>query len=115
MANKPNPQLQKAVFGHIKSHILKFGYPPTTRDLMAYTGRNSSSHMHSVLRKLEADGLITMEAGKSRTIRLVGYHYSLTPMHGISKRLLEKYKEAIDAGVWEIPDGLYVDEILDDA
>lgn len=73
MANKPNPELQKAVLGHIKSHILKFGYPPTTRDLMAYTGRNSSSHMHSVLRKLEADGLITMEAGKSRTIKLVGY------------------------------------------
>ncbi len=77
MANKPNPQLQKAVFGHIKSHILKFGYPPTTRDLMEYTGRNSSSHMHSVLRKLEAEGLITMEAGKSRTIRLVGYDIAL--------------------------------------
>lgn len=77
VANKPNPELQKAVFGHIKSHILEFGYPPTTRDLMAYTGRNSSSHMHSVLRKLEAEGLITMEAGKSRTISLVGYKIAL--------------------------------------
>lgn len=81
MANKPNPELQKAVFGHIKSHILEFGYPPTTRDLMVYTGRNSSSHMHSVLRRLEADGLITMEAGKSRTIRLSEYDIAL-----ISKR-----------------------------
>lgn len=77
MANKPNPQLQKAVLGHIKSHILEFGYPPTTRELMQYTGRNSSSHMHSVLKKLEASGDITMEKAQSRAIRLNHYKIAL--------------------------------------
>ena len=58
---------------HIKSHILSHGYPPSIRELMAYTGMSSTNTVWRALRDLEASGAITVEPGQSRAIRLNGY------------------------------------------
>lgn len=58
---------------HIKSHILSYGYPPTIRELMQYTGSNSTNFVWRALKKLEAEGLITVAPGQPRAIRLNGY------------------------------------------
>ena len=62
---------------HIKAHILSHGYPPSIRELQSLMGFKSHSSVWRRLRQLEADGLITVEKGQSRAIRLVGYKIAL--------------------------------------
>ena len=58
---------------HIKSYILTHGYPPSIRELRDLMGFKSHNSVWRRLRQLEADGLITVEKGQSRAIRLNEY------------------------------------------
>ena len=78
---------------HIKSHILAHGYPPSIRELRDLMGFKSHNSVWRRLRQLEADGLITVEKGQSRAIRLNEYDISLVPKDNTPalRKLLESF------------------------
>ena len=60
-----------AIYTAIIVYRLEHGYPPVMRDIRALAGLRSTSSVEYHLRKLRAQGLITWEPGKGRTIRTV--------------------------------------------
>lgn len=61
---------QLQVLNFIKSYIADKGYPPTMREVSGYLGITVST-VFAHLAALQRKGLITTEAGKPRTLRVV--------------------------------------------
>lgn len=54
----------------IETLTRRYKHPPTVRELGAHTGRNISN-VHRDLRLLRAEGRVTWEENKPRTLRVV--------------------------------------------
>lgn len=62
---------QKEILNYIKEYIVKFGYPPTVREIGAALGVSSPATIHAHLNNLEAKGFIKKEEAKNRAIELL--------------------------------------------
>lgn len=62
---------QFEVLEYIKRFIASRGYSPTVREIMEGLGLKSPSSVQDHLKKLVAQGLITIDKNKSRTIELL--------------------------------------------
>ncbi len=58
------------IYAYISACINENGYSPTVRDIQTAVGIKSTSTVHASLARLERDGYIQKEQGKSRTLRL---------------------------------------------
>lgn len=56
----------------IEALTYKYGYPPTLREVMDAAEIGSSGQLYFHLTRLSADGKLTWQPGKSRTLRLIG-------------------------------------------
>lgn len=63
---------QSAIYSFIATFIKANGYSPTTREIEAGIGRNSSSHCTATIEQLAAKNLITFTPKKARSIKLIG-------------------------------------------
>ena len=73
---KPEPKkaMQKLVLESIISHIKKYGYPPTVREIGEIVGLKSSSSVYRHLNALEEQGFIIND-GMPRAISVVGWKF----------------------------------------
>lgn len=55
----------------IKENIVKKGFPPTVREMCAYTNLSSTSSIFAHLNKLEANNLIKRDPAKPRCIEII--------------------------------------------
>lgn len=58
------------VYNFIQSYILKYGYPPSVREVCAEMGFNSTSTAQYYIKKLEKQGAIILNNSKNRSITL---------------------------------------------
>ncbi len=58
------------IYAYISSCINENGYSPTVRDIQTALEIKSTSTVHASLARLERDGYVQKEQGKSRTLRL---------------------------------------------
>lgn len=63
---------QEEVLTFIKKYIVKFGYPPSVREICSGLGLSSPATVHTHLTQLEIKGAIKKTASKFRTIEVVG-------------------------------------------
>ena len=72
---------KEKIYACFKNHVLKYGVPPTVREICRKTGIPSTSTVYKYLKILEDEGLVCLEMGKRRTGRIPGmtWEYSLTP------------------------------------
>ena len=61
---------EQAVYGAIRDGIAQNGYAPSVRELAERLGYRSTSTVQMYLDRLESEGYITREGGKSRSIAL---------------------------------------------
>lgn len=84
-------ELEQKTLDYIIDTITCNGYSPSVRDIKEALGYKSTSTVYNCLRKLEREGLISKEEGKSRTIRvenLSSWMISRTPVVGrVTSRL----------------------------
>lgn len=59
---------QKKVLEFIQEHILKYGIPPTYREILEYMGARSIGTVQRYIRTLEEKGYISRDEGKHRGI-----------------------------------------------
>ena len=71
---EPKKAMQKLVLESIISHIKKYGYPPTVREIGKMVSLKSTSSVYRHLRKLEEQGFIINDGG-SRAICVVGWEF----------------------------------------
>jgi len=69
--NEPLHPRQQAILGFIESYVAQKGYAPSVRDICQALEIPSTSTVTCHLDALQANGLILMDAGVSRSIRLV--------------------------------------------
>ena len=62
---------QQQILDMIREHVESTGFPPTRADITHALGYRSPNAAESHLRALERKGVITLQAGSSRGIRLV--------------------------------------------
>lgn len=62
---------QNEILDYIKSYIVKYGYPPTVREIGAALGVSSPATIHAHLANLEEKGVIKKEETKNRAIELL--------------------------------------------
>jgi len=62
---------QQEIFDFIKSYSVRFGYPPTVRDIGKAVGLASSSTVHAHLANLEKLGLLRRDPTKPRAIEML--------------------------------------------
>jgi repressor LexA len=79
---------QKQILGFIKQYIQLNGSAPTLRDIADAIGVSSLATVHEHLQALEAKGLITRKAGKSRTIELTKSTINLSGSEGFDAPIL---------------------------
>jgi repressor LexA len=70
MNQKPLTKRQTEILTFISDHIESAGFPPTRNDISKHFGFRSPNASESHLRALEHKGVIRIEAGQSRGIRL---------------------------------------------
>jgi repressor LexA len=63
-------QREQSTLDYIIDTIINKGYSPSVRDIKSAIGFKSTSTVYNCLRKLENEGYIQKEDGKSRTIRV---------------------------------------------
>ena len=68
---KPLTHRQQEILAFIRSHIETEGYPPTLAELARALGVKSTNGVRDHLRALERKGVIELQAGASRGIRLL--------------------------------------------
>ncbi len=74
MANKTiekGKENRKKIYDFIKAYIQEKSYPPSFREIGAGTGIKSMATIHYQLHKLEHMGVISMEEGSPRTLRVL--------------------------------------------
>lgn len=59
------------LLAYLREYIAEHSYGPTLREMMAAIGVSTPSVAAYHLERLRADGLVTFEDGKSRTVRLL--------------------------------------------
>lgn len=62
---------QNEILDFIKSYIVKYGYPPTVREIGAALGVSSPATIHAHLENLEEKGVIKRKETKNRAIELL--------------------------------------------
>lgn len=62
---------QEEILTYIKEYIVKYGYPPTVREIGKALGVSSPATIHAHLNNLEAKGFIKKEEAKNRAIELL--------------------------------------------
>ena len=62
---------EELLLDFIKSHVEKFGYPPTVREMCRAIKVSSTSTISYYLNKLEANGLIKKSPNKNRALELI--------------------------------------------
>ena len=62
---------QQEIFDFIKRYSVKYGYPPTVRDIGKAVGLASSSTVHAHLSNLEKAGLLRRDPSKPRAIEML--------------------------------------------
>lgn len=62
------PAFDNAILEAARQFIAAHRYPPTMRELRAITGASSTSVVRNSVFRLERDGRLMTDAGKSRTI-----------------------------------------------
>lgn len=62
---------QGEILNFIKEYIVKYGYPPTVREIGAALGVSSPATIHAHLNNLEDKGFIKKEESKNRAIELL--------------------------------------------
>ncbi|MDD2238260.1 MAG: transcriptional repressor LexA [Bacilli bacterium] len=63
---------QEEVLTYIKKYIVKYGYPPSVREICSGLGLSSPATVHTHLTQLEIKGAIKKTASKFRTIEVTG-------------------------------------------
>lgn len=63
---------QEEVLTYIKKYIVKYGYPPSVREICFGLGLSSPATVHTHLTQLEIKGAIKKTASKFRTIEVTG-------------------------------------------
>ncbi|MDD2409587.1 MAG: transcriptional repressor LexA [Bacilli bacterium] len=63
---------QEEVLTYIKKYIVKYGYPPSVREICSGLGLSSPATVHTHLTQLEIKGAIKKTASKFRTIEVMG-------------------------------------------
>lgn len=73
---KPEPKkaMQKLVLESIISHIKKYGYPPTVREIGKMVNLKSTASVYHHLKELEEQGFIIND-GSPRAIYVVGWEF----------------------------------------
>lgn len=71
---EPRNAMQKLVLEYIISHIKKYGYPPTVREIGKMVSLKSTSSVYLHLKSLEEQGFIINDGG-SRAICVVGWEF----------------------------------------
>ena len=62
---------QREIYDYIRRYIRERSYPPSVREIAAAVQLKSPSTVHFHLRAMEAQGVLTRGAGKTRSIALV--------------------------------------------
>ncbi len=62
---------QQEILTYIKEYIVKYGYPPTVREIGKALGVSSPATIHAHLNNLESKGFIKKEEAKNRAIELL--------------------------------------------
>ena len=65
------PEVEQSTLDYIIETIDEKGYPPSVRDIQRALGFKSTSTVYNCLQRLEAEGYIHKEGGKSRSIRVL--------------------------------------------
>ena len=63
---------QEEVLTFIKKYIVKYGFPPSVREICAGLGLSSPATVHTHLKQLELKGAISKTKSKFRTIEVTG-------------------------------------------
>lgn len=63
-------ETQDMVYSYIVDYIIENAYSPSIRDICEGVGLKSTSTVHSHLKRLSDEGLIELQEGKRRTIRV---------------------------------------------
>jgi SOS-response transcriptional repressor LexA len=74
---KPLSERKQKILDYICNHIEQKKYSPSVREIGEYVGLRSSSTTKGYLDRLKADGYVTWEEGKSRTLRLMKHTSSV--------------------------------------
>lgn len=70
--NESLTKKQEEVLIYIKKYIVKYGYPPSVREICAGLGLSSPATVHTHLKQLELKGAISKTKSKFRTIEVTG-------------------------------------------
>lgn len=70
--NEKITKKQEEVLIYIKKYIVKYGYPPSVREICKGLGLSSPATVHSHLKQLEIKGAISKTKSKFRTIEILG-------------------------------------------
>lgn len=82
---------QNEILDYIKSYIVKYGYPPTVREIGASLGVSSPATIHAHLENLEEKGVIRRKETKNRAIELlVDNEYATKEVEAVEVPLLGK-------------------------
>ena len=76
-------QKQIDVLNYVKKEVLRKGYPPAIREIVAAVGLKSTSTVHSYLTQLEKKGYIRRDPLKTRAIEIVYDRTDDFPVHRI--------------------------------
>ena len=90
---------QQKILDAIRSHITKYGYSPTVRDICAVTGIRSTSTVHLHLKNLEKLGYIRKDETKSRAIELLDEVKSDIPFDDASQTAMVPVIGRVAAGM----------------
>ena len=63
---------QAEVLVYIKKYIVKYGYPPSVREICTGLGLSSPATIHTHIKQLELKGFISKTKSKFRTLEIVG-------------------------------------------
>ena len=85
MNAKPLTKRQKEILGFISDHIDSAGFPPTRSDISKHFGFRSPNAAESHLRALEQKGVIRIEPGHSRGIRLTALSLADLPATNVTR------------------------------
>jgi repressor LexA len=79
MSEKPTTERQARILEVIREFTAEHGYPPSVREIGERVGLSSSSTIHSHLKSLERNGLISRDPTKPRALRTADYEAPSMP------------------------------------
>ena len=79
MSEKPTTERQGRILEVIREFTAEHGYPPSVREIGERVGLSSSSTIHSHLKSLERNGLLSRDPTKPRALRPSDYENPTLP------------------------------------